>query len=354
LKTIHIIGSAGVPACYGGFETIAENLVKNRQGEIHYVVFCSNKIYKIRPPLLYGADLKYLNINPNGISSILYDIISMVKSLKSDCMLILGVSGCLFLPFIKLFYDGKIITNIDGIEWRRRKWSCVAKSILHISEKVAVRYSDVIIGDNEGIVEYIKDEYNKRAALIEYGADQAIKHDSHELEEEYSFYGSRYAVAVCRIEPENNVSIILKAFSLQSLISLVIVGNWNLNNYSRTLFQKYSKAKNMYLLGQEYNINKVNFIRCHSSIYIHGHSAGGTNPSLVEAMHLGLPVFAFDCVYNRATTENKCLYWSDVGELCKLVKDMSFSGIASSMKEIADRRYQWKRIVGEYEALFSN
>jgi archaeosine-15-forming tRNA-guanine transglycosylase len=168
---ISIIGTAGIPAQYGGFETLAENLVKNKIGDIQYTVFCSAKLYQKRRNDYLGATLKYINLNANGINSIWYDLISMLLSLHSDAMLILGISGALFLPIIRLLYRGRIITNIDGIEWKRAKWNCFTRFVLRISERIAVQYSDILIGDNQGILNYIVKKYNKTAILIEYGAD---------------------------------------------------------------------------------------------------------------------------------------------------------------------------------------
>jgi hypothetical protein len=170
---ISIIGTAGIPARYGGFETLAENLIRNKIRDIQYTVFCSAKLYQKQQSKYLGARLKYINLKANGMSSIWYDLISMLLSLRSDVMLILGVSGSLFLPLIRLLYRGKIITNIDGIEWKRNKWNRFERFILHISEEIAVKFSDIVIGDNQGILDYIAKEYGKNAVLIEYGADHA-------------------------------------------------------------------------------------------------------------------------------------------------------------------------------------
>lgn len=120
---IFIIGTVGIPAKYGGFETLAENLVINKAENIDYTVFCSTKIYRERREEYLDAKLRYINLNANGMSGIFYDLIGMLKSLRSDVMLILGVSGSIFLPLIRFLYKGKIITNVDGIEWKREKWS---------------------------------------------------------------------------------------------------------------------------------------------------------------------------------------------------------------------------------------
>jgi hypothetical protein len=171
---VSIIGTAGIPARYGGFETLAENLVKNKTGSIEYTVFCSKKLYTDRQREYFGAKLKYVNLNANGISSIFYDLVCMLLSRHSDIMLVLGVSGALFLPIIRFLYRGKIITNIDGIEWKREKWSKPARFILRLSEKSAVHFSDVVIVDNQGILDYIEKTYKRKAVLIEYGADHVV------------------------------------------------------------------------------------------------------------------------------------------------------------------------------------
>jgi hypothetical protein len=171
---VAIIGIAGLPAKYGGFETLAENLIVRKKYDINYVVFCSSKLYTVKHNMYRGSTLKYISLDANGISSLLYDLISMFRSLDSDMMLILGVSGSIFLPLIRLLYRGKIITNIDGIEWMRLKWNTFARFFLQVSELIAVRYSDIVIGDNQGIIDYVKKRYNRTAVLIEYGADHVL------------------------------------------------------------------------------------------------------------------------------------------------------------------------------------
>jgi glycosyltransferase involved in cell wall biosynthesis len=173
--------------------------------------------------------------------------------------------------------------------------------------------------------------------------------------EEYSFYKEHYAISVCRIEPENNTHLILEAFSRQAEIPLVIIGNWKHSDYGLNLLQKYTTFTHIHLLDPIYDSERINFLRSNALLYIHGHSAGGTNPSLVEAMFLGLPIFAFDCVYNRYTTENKCAYWSNAGELYQHIShldDSKLDIIRKKMKAIAERKYRWNIIASKYEALY--
>lgn len=365
---VAVIGTVGVPACYGGFESLVDNLLDFTPPNVEYTVFCSGKKYEKRLDSYKEAKLVYLEMDANGKESIFYDFKSMKLSVaaNADIMLVLGVSGCVFLPYIRRIFKGKIITNIDGLEWRRDKWKWYAKKLLKFSEKMAVKYSNIVIGDNKGITDYIKSEYSKivqdkRVELIAYGGDQVSRVHDDSLFEKYPFCREPYSVTVCRIEPENNIHVILEAFSKMSDEPLVFVGNWEKSEYGRSLKEKFSVYKNIHLLNPIYEPHIVNWLRSNARVYIHGHSAGGTNPSLVEAMNLYLPILAFDCVYNRATTEEKCLYWKTPDDLQNLMKKLchSESGseslrekIAREMGEAGKRLYSWEKIARQYNKLY--
>ena len=358
-KKIYIIGTVGVPACYGGFESLVDNLLDYTPDDVEYTVFCTAKKYEKKLESYKGAHLIYLDRDANGKDSILYDYESMKIAVRdnADIMLILGVSGCMFLPIIRRAFKGKIITNIDGLEWKRDKWNCVAKWLLKHSEKQAVKYSDIIIGDNKGITDYVHAEYakivaTKRVELIAYGGDQVSRVEDDSLFEKYPFCREQYACTVCRIEPENNVHIILEAFSQMPKKTLVIVGNWKKSEYGRALKEKYCAFQNIHILDPIYEPHTINFLRGNASLYVHGHSAGGTNPSLVEAMCLGLPIVAFDCVYNRATTEESALYWKSCDDIKSAVLEKDFSKQGEAMKEIGFRLYSWKKIALLYNSLY--
>lgn len=164
-----------------------------------------------------------------------------------------------------------------------------------------------------------------------------------------------FAFTVCRIEPENNIHIILKAFSEIQMMPLVIVGNWKYCKYGKELYQQYSSFDGINLYDPIYDNEKLNILRGHCSLYLHGHSCGGTNPSLVEAMYLGLPIAAFNVNFNRETTENKALYFDDSEDLKRIISSVTLDELkelGNKMKEIADRRYTWKRIRECYAKLF--
>ncbi|MBC5835764.1 glycosyltransferase family 1 protein [Flavobacterium sp. F372] len=356
---IAIIGTVGIPAKYGGFETLTEQLVSNLSDEFDFTVYCSKKKYSKEERISHykGAKLEYINLEANGVQSILYDCISILKSLKNnDILLILGVAGAFMLPFIKLFTNKKIIISIDGIEWKRDKWSFFAKFYLFWAEKMAVKYSHFDISDNESIQDYTAMRYETLSKVIEYGADHTLQVKPNQTDYlKYTFLNGNYAVKVCRIEPENNIHVVLNAFSLNSNTNLVVIGNWENNEYGKSLKIKYSAFKNIFLYDPIYDQREIDLIRGNATFYVHGHSAGGTNPSLVEAMFLGLPVVSFNVSYNKTTTENKALYFSNELELTKIIQNVTKNDLKTlglKMKSIADRRYKWEIIAEKYKQLF--
>ena len=262
-KKIAVIGTAGLPAKYGGFESLSEYLTSYLGTSYDMTVYCSSKLYQERKKEHNNAQLKYLPLNANGVQSIPYDIISICNALRyANILLILGVSGCIILPFVKLISKKKVIVNIDGLEWKRAKWGKAAKWFLKYSEKLAVKYADTVVSDNKVIQQYVKNTYNIDSALIAYGANHTQKEKlTTNVLSLYPFLKNRYAFKVCRIEPENNVHIILKAFAQHPSLNLVIVGNWQNSNYSKQLKLQFGECENIYLLDAIYNQNILNQIR---------------------------------------------------------------------------------------------
>lgn len=350
-----IVGTTGLPACYGGFETLTHHLVNCLNDEYQITVYCSNKFY---PPVkrikfFNGARLKYFSLNANGYQSIPYDFISLIHALLfSEVILVLGISGALLFPFIKLVSNKPLIVNIDGLEWKRAKWRTPVRKFLKWSERIAVKFADSVVTDNQAIFEYVKEEYHRESVVIEYGADHvAPVLLTADAKLKYEFLNEPYSFTVCRIEPENNIHLILKAFSEYPEKSHVIVGLWTHGVYGKELKEKYSVYKNIHLLDPIYDQRELNIIRSNCSFYIHGHSAGGTNPSLVEAMYLGLPIIAYGVSYNKETTDNEARYFEDANSLMKLLTSISESErieMGLKMKSISQRRYLWNIISNKY------
>jgi len=350
---IAIIGTVGVPGRYGGFETLVENLVhyhKSTDQRALLTVWCAGKDNPEQIQRFESAELRYVNLHANGLQSIPYDFLSLWQAVWSchDRILLLGVSGALALPLVRLMSRARIITNIDGIEWKRNKWKGLASLVLRASEWSAVRFSHEVIADNQAIADHVSEIYGSDCKVIDYGGDHALKHnDDIKLPANLP---PHYALAICRIEPENNVHVILEAYKDLGA-SMVFVGNWDNSTYGRNLKAQYGNCSNLYLLNSVYECNRLYALRSNASIYIHGHSCGGTNPSLVEMMHFGIPVLAHGCSFNRYTTEGKAIYFMSSAELVEqqlhLAPEVAIN-IGVDMCKIARRRYTWDNIGKKY------
>jgi len=356
---IAIIGTVGLPANYGGFETLTDHLVEDLGEQYNLSVYCSGKRYKKpeRKKFFKGAKLHYIPLKANGAQSIIYDTISILHALfYADILLILGVAGAWTLPFIKFFTHKKIIISIDGIEWKRDKWSLPAKLFLWWSEGLAVKYSHIDISDNESIQNYTAKRYGSLSRVIEYGGDHTLQvQPTTQDVKAFPILKSCYAFKVCRIEPENNIEMILEAFNQFNGTHLVIIGNWNNSEYGIRLKKKFEDISHIHLMNPIYNQRTLDLLRSNAYLYLHGHSAGGTNPSLVEAMHLGLPIFCYDVTYNRTTTQNRAQYFKSTEDLINLrseTKYQELQKLGDIMHKIANKRYTWNRIAKHYEYMF--
>lgn len=356
-KKIAVIGTNGLPGRYGGWDQLLNHLSLMLSDKYEIIVYTSsyNAVKGLKE--YNGAKIKTIPLKANGAQSVLYDGVSMLDAcFKYDVLLVLGTSGCIFLPLIKLF-SKKIILNPDGAEWKRGKWNKYIKSFLKLSEKLGVKLSDVIVGDNVIMQEYLKNEYNKDSVLIEYGGDHVQKVElSIEAKNKYNIEDKKYAFKVCRIEPENNIDLILEAFK-DSKLTLILIGNWNFSSYGKDIRNKYRDFKNLMLLDPIYEQKTLDELRSNCGIYIHGHSVGGTNPALVEAMNLGLCCVAFGVNYNIATTEHSAIYFNDKNDLKKIIDSfidnkIDAQKIGNDLKSLALKRYTWNNIISKYEKLF--
>ena len=294
-SSVAVIGIVGVPGRYGGFETLVENIVQN--SHLSWTVYCSYFSYERRCKTFGNARCVYLPIKANGVMSIFYDAYAMLHALVVGhrVFLILGVSGAIFLPVLRFFFrDIKIVVNIDGIEWRREKWGAAARAFLRLSEKIAIERAEEVISDNQVIKDYVLDAYGSGSTVIAYGGDHVTRSPSSDAYKLRSSLPDTYDFALCRIEPENNVEKIIEASCL-SKTNLVFVGNWDASPFARSLQRKFGECDNIYLLNPIYDLDVLYALRSECRFYIHGHSAGGTNPSLVEALYIDRPIIAYDC-----------------------------------------------------------
>lgn len=356
IMKLAIVGTRGLPNNYGGFETLAEYLVKYLASEIEITVYCSSKDLPAKPKIYNGAKLKYIPITSHGALGIIYDSISFLSAIrKHDKVLFLGFGGGFVMPFIKT-YKHKIVVNIGGLDWKRNKWSPRAQKVIKKAEGLLIKHSGQIISDNKGIHDYILSQYNRESTFIAYGGDQVKYIEITEKDKtEYPFLTAEYAFIVTRIQPDNNITMLMDAFDENSPMPLVLVGNWKSSDYGIKTKAAYQHKTNLFLLDAIYDQDKLNVLRSNCTIYLHGHSAGGTNPSLVEAMNLGLPIFAYASGYNENTTFNKAIYFTNTDELkshFNNYKTFNLFQMGKDLKIIAEKYYNWNIVTDCYKKIF--
>jgi glycosyltransferase involved in cell wall biosynthesis len=353
---VHIVGTHGVPAKYGGFETLADYLCQNLHNDFDITVYCNAFKYTERPNEYFGVKLKYIRIEANGFKGIFYDLYTYVYALlTSDVILYLSPVGSGFMTPLKYLTGKKVIVNHGGLnEWEREKLNWLQKKWAKFNHRIAAKFANSNIVDNELYQTSLKQTFNAESIVIRYGGDHAkkISKEHEPFSMKYPFVNEKYAVSVSRAQVDNNIHIVLEAFEHFYEYKIVLVSNWNISNYGKELKDKYKGHPNMILLDAIYDKEELDFVRGNAYLYIHSHSRCGTAPSLVEAMNLELPVLSFDVPTNRETTKNEALYFYDALSLQNILSSISEEQICNlrlNLHSIALKEYSWKTICHQYK-----
>lgn len=369
--TIAIIGSRGIPAKYGGFETAVEAVApKLVEMGWNVVVSCEGGAHHGKPAVYKGVSLFYFPVRPffRIIYEVLYDVYSLVKSsLMCRCIYMLGYGAGLFF-FIPKVFRRKLVVNVDGLEWKREKFNKPERIILLTSERAAVRFADVIVADSQEIRKYIEARYKKKAVYITNGvnAPQLEKWDEQKLGSQallkhIASLPNGYWLVVARLEPENNIHTIVRAFLKSgSKQKLLVIGNFSSRRYQRRVLDilNNDRARDTVILaGAIYDVSLLAMLRQNCFACIHGHSVGGTNPALLEAMSVKNLVVAHDNEFNREVGGQTMLYFKDTVDLASRIQEIeSKPDSFAHLKEAAYSRvlsnYSWADIVQEYDKLF--
>jgi hypothetical protein len=310
-----ILGTVGLPARYGGFETLADQLVRAAEARgisERITVWCSGKTAgRARPATHHGARLRYLPLPANGAASIAYDGLSALAEVASprgaDSLLLLGVSGGGPIAALRPVTGRRLVVNVDGREAGRAKWGGTARRVLAWSEARAVAAADAVVADNAALAAEVEARHGRRPRVIAYGGDHARAVPAACIAD--LALPARYALAIARAEPENNLETILSAFA--SLSAPAARCGRELVGHAATGARC---ARDMGPITRICVSSRPNttWRACARSearawLYLHGHSAGGTNPSLVEMMGFGVPILAWDCAYNRVTPRHRAI-----------------------------------------------
>lgn len=358
---IGIVGTRGIPAKYGGFETFAQEvsplLVKKG---FQITVYCDKSMQENPDKEFNGVKLRYQHTTKTTHSLLFYFDGILMALKENDIILVTGTGGSFFY-FLNLFFRKKIITNTDGVESRRAKWSKLKKALIKLSEKLAIKYSDFLIADSKGIEKYLLDHYPRlkqnKLTVIEYGA-----YINTEVNQNYinslRLKNDDFYLVVSRLEPENNLHIILDGYDQSHTQKLlIIVGNILENEYVSNLLK--FKSSKIRFIGGVYNQKELTSLRNASFAYIHGHSVGGTNPSLLEALGSSNICICHDNIFNNEVTDNKQLYFKNAFELKNRIKELEEFNEESLLKLKKDAKfrienyYTWQNIADKYSKLFT-
>ena len=355
---ISLVGTRGIPARYGGFETFAEEISPRLvQAGFDVAVQCDN--CEIHNHEWSGVKLYYSPVTKSGNPLRYYfDGIRWGLS-ESDIVLVAGTGGSVFY-FLNNFRDKILITNTDGIESGRLKWSLPKRWYVRLSEMLAVRYSNYLIADSQAVYNYLVSKYpsaRNKTSIAEYGASINNQADP-SVFEKYGVSPGKYYLVVSRIEPENNLLMIVEGFRKAKTGSrLLIVGPVTNTAFCKNLIENFSCEKILFP-GGIYNKTELNSLRFACKAYIHGHSVGGTNPSLLEAMGNGNIILSHDNIFNREVTDNSQIYFKNSQGLAESINLVE--SISSEKKEVFQNKsmdriktyYNWNNILIKYSGIF--
>ena len=351
---IAIIGSRGIPPSYGGFETFTFELALKLAEKDHQITVVNDKNNVVKN--IYN-NITILNSIYNKKEKPLhyyYDSLKLVKE-NQDVILVCGVGGSLFYKFINV--KTILITNVDGLEHLRGKYSFWKKCMVYFLQKLSAKYSNYLVADSIAVKNYWMSRFlfaKDRITTITYGAIVPEKIDASILDK-FNLEENNYFLVVARLVPENNIEMVLSGFSeYKGSKKLVIVGNINDSDFSQFLLQKRNES--IIFTDGIYNKSQLDALRESAFAYIHGHSVGGTNPALLEAMICKCCCICHDNIYNREVTNSKQFYFNNGKDLLDCIYLLEEIKGIIHYKEMAFTRvmenYSWNTIVQEYEKLF--
>lgn len=355
---IGIVGTRGIPNHYSGFEQFAEYFAVYlaQQGHEVYVYNSHNHLYQEKMfkgvHLIHKHDPEY-KMGTFGQFMYDYNCIKDSRKRNFDVLLQLGYTSN-SIWFFMLPKKAVTITNMDGLEWKRSKYSKPVQQFLKFAERLAAVSSDYMVADSLGIQSYIKNKYNKPSEYIPYGAHPFTEPNDSILTD-YGVTQGNYNMIIARFEPENNIDMVLEGVVLANdATPILVVGN-NTTTYGEYLKTKYAAYPNIIFTGGIFNITYLNNLRYYSKLYFHGHSVGGTNPSLLEAMASRAFVIAHNNDFNKAILKDNSYYFANPQEAAHLLTTLKRSDneqkIQNNYNAIV-HDFNWDKINGEYLQFF--
>ena len=366
---IAFISVRGIPNNYGGFEEFAEYISVGLAERGHDITVYSPHYHPYQEKEYKGVHIKHI-YSPElwmggSVGSFFYDYLSLKDALKKENFDIIYDAGYTsIIPAYIRFNVKKIkhpifTTNMDGLEYKRAKFSKWAQKFLFWEEQMAVKHSHYLIADNMGIQDYYKEKYGKESKFLAYGATIHDHYDADYLKE-YGLVENDYFILVARLEPENNIYMAIEGYLASDQCGkkpLVVVGKTN-TPYGKKLVAKYGNNPNIKFVGGIYDFDKLNSVRHFSYAYFHGHSVGGTNPSLLEAMASECFVLSHNNVFNRSVLRDNAIYYESTEDVTKLLDDIDNivikhkADFTSKNLDVIRQEYSWEKLIDEHEKYF--
>ena len=354
--TIGFLGTRGVPARYGGFETAAEEIGARLAGNGHrVVVYCRNPGQRMRA--YRGMELvNLLAIRSKSLETLSHTALSAIHATvrsRPDVVVLFNPANGPFVPLLRAA-GIRTVVHFDGLDAERAKWGRIGRTYYRSAERVSVRLADDVIADSKAIAAYIRLKHGRESTYIAYGAPILSPESVDSPRSDSNRAGSTFVVA--RFEPENNVAVMVGGYRLSgSNLPLVVVGSApHASAYRARVFR--SAGPNVRFLGAIWDQALLDQLYGHCASYLHGHSVGGTNPSLLRAMGAGAPISAYDVVFNRETAGTAAGYFVDARGVAALISADELDPVGAIARgdegrRRAAQRYVWDDVAGEYERL---
>jgi glycosyltransferase involved in cell wall biosynthesis len=352
---IAIIGCRGIPNFYGGFERLAEYLsvaLVNKGHDVtvynsHNHLYQKNDFYGVHIQHCYDAEFR---LGTAGQFVYDFNCIKHARKQNYDVLLFLGYTSS---SVWGRFFPKKpvVISNMDGLEWKRAKYGSFTKRFLKQAEKWAIQFSDFYIADSIVIQNYLQKKYHIKCKYIPYGSEIENTND-HELLSPYHISTQDYYLLMARMEPENNIETILDGFYQSSSKKKFIVIGSTGNSFGQKLVNKFKKDKRILFTGAIYDKTITQTLKYCSHLYFHGHSVGGTNPSLLEAMGSGALIAAHENEFNHSVLQKDAYYFETANDVEQLIESVNRNEKERQMVQNnflkIENQYNWPYIIDQY------
>ncbi|MFF9565059.1 DUF1972 domain-containing protein [Leifsonia sp. NPDC014704] len=353
--SIAMVGTRGVPARYGGFETAVEEVGSRLAERGHQVVVYCRPADGERPAEYRGMELVHKGaMHRRSLETLSHTGLSVAHLLRhrTDVALVFNAANSPYLPLIRAARI-PVATHVDGLEWKRDKWKGTGRRYYRLAESAAVRWSDGLIADAQGISDYYRDEFHTPTRLIAYGAPRVA--DESDLLAGLGLEPQGYHLLVARFEPENHVHTIVDGYRRSGArLPLIVVGSAPYADAYTARVHELADDR-VRFLGGVWDQRMLDQLYANAFSYLHGHSVGGTNPSLLRAIGAGAPTLAYDVVFNREVLGDSGAYFTTEADVARVVEAAEADPEGHPARRAATRAraagYDWDDVADKYELL---